>query len=41
MEYNLAKTYDPKAFEDRIYKSWEENGAFIAHRDPTKSLSRS
>ncbi|MDO5331218.1 MAG: class I tRNA ligase family protein, partial [Bacillota bacterium] len=28
MEKNLAKTYDPKAFEDRIYKTWEESGAF-------------
>jgi len=36
MEYNLAKTYDPKAFEDRIYKAWEESGAFVAHRDPDK-----
>ena len=36
MEYNLAKQYDPKAFEDRIYKEWEESGAFIAERDPEK-----
>ncbi|NCB41822.1 MAG: valine--tRNA ligase [Clostridia bacterium] len=36
MEYNLAKTYDPKLFEDRIYKSWEESGAFIAKVDPDK-----
>lgn len=28
MEKNLAKTYDPKAFEDRIYKEWESSGAF-------------
>ena len=28
MEKNLAKTYDPKAFEDRIYKEWEESGEF-------------
>ncbi len=28
MEKNLAKTYDPKSFEDRIYKTWEESGAF-------------
>lgn len=27
---NLEKTYDPKQFEDRIYKSWEEDGDFIA-----------
>lgn len=30
MEKNLAKTYDPKEFEDRIYQMWEENGAFRA-----------
>lgn len=27
---NIAKTYDPKSFEDRIYQSWEEDGDFIA-----------
>ena len=27
MEKNLAKTYDPKDFEDRIYEMWESNGA--------------
>ena len=27
MEKNLAKTYNPKDFEDRIYQMWEENGA--------------
>lgn len=25
---NLPTTYSPKDFEDRIYKMWEENGAF-------------
>ena len=25
---NIAKTYDPKEFEDRIYKWWEEKGFF-------------
>ena len=24
----LEKAYDPKAVEDRIYKMWEESGAF-------------
>jgi valyl-tRNA synthetase len=24
----LAKAYDPKTFEDRIYKEWKESGAF-------------
>jgi valyl-tRNA synthetase len=29
----LEKAYDPKATEDRIYKMWEDSGAFVA--DPT------
>jgi valyl-tRNA synthetase len=32
----LAKTYDPKAFEKRIYESWEKDGDFHALRDPDK-----
>lgn len=36
MEKNLAKTYDPKEFEDRIYKMWEDNGAFKAEVDRDK-----
>ena len=36
MEKNLAKTYDPKAFEDRIYKMWEESGSFKAEVDPDR-----
>ena len=36
MEKNLAKTYNPKDFEDRIYQMWEENGAFKAEVDPDK-----
>ena len=24
---DMAKTYDPKLFEDRIYENWEKNGA--------------
>ncbi len=36
MKRNLAKTYDPKDFEDRIYEKWESNGAFRAERDPNK-----
>jgi valyl-tRNA synthetase len=36
MKKNLAKTYNPKDFEDRIYAAWETNGAFIAERDPNK-----
>ncbi|MBQ3931140.1 MAG: class I tRNA ligase family protein, partial [Firmicutes bacterium] len=36
MEKNLAKTYDPKSFEDRIYKQWEESGKFAPDMDPDK-----
>jgi len=36
MRENLSKTYDPRDFEDRIYKMWEESGAFGAERDPEK-----
>ncbi|MBR6444576.1 MAG: class I tRNA ligase family protein, partial [Firmicutes bacterium] len=37
MDRNLAKTYDPKSFEDRIYKMWEEKGAFRAEVDKSKT----
>lgn len=33
---NLAKTYDPKSFESRIYKAWEEDGDFIANNKSDK-----
>ena len=33
---NLAKTYDPKGFEDRIYEMWETKGAFNAEVDENK-----
>ncbi len=33
---NLAKTYDPKQFEDRIYETWENEGAFNAEIDKDK-----
>lgn len=36
MEKNLAKTYSPKDFEDRIYEEWEKSGAFRAEIDPDK-----
>ncbi len=32
----LDKAYDPKAVEDRIYKMWEESGAFIADASSDK-----
>ncbi|MBR5926654.1 MAG: class I tRNA ligase family protein, partial [Firmicutes bacterium] len=34
MENNLAKNYDPKQFEDRIYKEWESAGAFRPEVNP-------
>ena len=36
MKKNLAKTYNPKEFEERIYQKWEQSGAFVAERDPDK-----
>ncbi len=33
---DMAKTYDPKLFEDRIYENWEKNGAFKAEIDSQK-----
>ena len=36
MEKNLAKTYNPKDFEDRIYESWEKNGCFRPSGDKSK-----
>lgn len=32
----LAKTYDPKEIEDKIYKKWENNGYFHAKVNPNK-----
>ena len=36
MKKELAKTYAPKEFEERIYKNWEEKKYFHAERDPHK-----
>lgn len=33
---NIAKTYEPKEFEDRIYKWWEEEGFFTPEIDKSK-----
>ncbi len=33
---NIATTYDPKEFEDRIYKTWEEKGYFTPVVDKNK-----
>ena len=32
----LAKTYDPKGIEDRLYKKWEDNHYFHAEADRSK-----
>ncbi len=32
----MNKNYNPKEFEDRLYKDWEENGCFKAVRDDSK-----
>ncbi|MCR5674836.1 MAG: valine--tRNA ligase [Lachnospiraceae bacterium] len=36
MKKELAKAYDPKGLEDRIYKNWEEKKYFHAEVDETK-----
>ncbi len=36
MSKELAKTYDPKGIEDRLYQKWEENGYFHAEVDRSK-----
>ncbi|MBO4900907.1 MAG: valine--tRNA ligase, partial [Lachnospiraceae bacterium] len=37
MSKELAKTYDPKAIEDRIYKNWEDKKYFHAEVDHSKT----
>ena len=37
MEQNLAKNYNPKEFEDRIYEMWETSGSFAPVKDPEKT----
>ena len=36
MAKELAKAYDPKDFEDRIYAAWENSGAFTPTIDKSK-----
>ena len=36
MDKNLAKNYNPKDFEDRIYKEWQDKGRFKSKIDKTK-----
>ena len=33
---NIAKNYDPKEFEERLYKWWEESGFFTPEVDENK-----
>lgn len=35
-KHNIAKTYDPKQVEDRLYKQWEKKGYFHAVADESK-----
>jgi valyl-tRNA synthetase len=37
MKKELEKVYNPKEFEDRIYRFWEEGGYFHAEVDPKKT----
>ena len=36
MSKELAKTYDPKGIEERLYKKWMDNGYFHAKVNPDK-----
>ena len=37
MSKELAKTYDPKGIEDRLYQKWLERKYFHAEADHTKN----
>ena len=37
LEKNIAKTYDPKQVEDRLYNQWMEKGYFHAQIDKEKT----
>ncbi len=37
MAKELAKAYNPKDFEDRIYAAWNDKGCFRAEADPKKT----
>ena len=32
----LSEKYNPKEFEDKLYKHWEESGYFKPNMDPNK-----
>ena len=31
-EFTMEKVYNPQQIEDKLYKMWEDSGAFVAHR---------
>ncbi len=33
---DFSKKYDPKAFEQQIYTTWEKNGCFVPTAEKTK-----
>ena len=35
-EFEMDKVYAPQEIEDKLYRMWEESGAFHAHRVPGK-----
>ena len=41
MSKELAKTYDPKGIEERLYTKWMDNGYFHAKVNPDKKPFRS
>ncbi len=36
MAFEMEKVYNPQAIEDKLYKMWEESGAFVAKREEGK-----
>ena len=38
MSKELAKTYDPKGIEERLYQKWMDNGYFHAKVNPDKTI---
>ena len=34
--FAMEKVYSPQEIENKLYKMWEESGAFVAKRDPNK-----
>ena len=36
MDFEMEKVYNPQAIEDKLYRMWEESGAFVAHRKEGK-----